>query len=335
MEKKVALVSLDDFIAQGDAVGALIQDVRSGRTPHAIVLTGIPGVGKRTLARLLACAFLCVGDGPRPCMQCKGCRRVLNGTHPDLLTPSAGEKERTVKVDHLREIIHALSLHASEGGARVVLLENAQRMTVQAQNALLKSLEEPDGETRFLLTASGDTGLLSTVRSRCRVVRVPPWPRARVEQELVRRGAAADRARELAALSGGSIGLALSMQEDPAFYRLRALCEKTFFSLASPRDVPEAAALLRDQKEDADELLGVAEQRVREYLLYAEQAGPVPASTADTRCHEDWLHAPPERIERVLAAAIDAQRYRAANVSWQAIAEKLLYIISEEITPWQ
>ncbi|MBQ7455667.1 MAG: hypothetical protein IJS53_04425, partial [Clostridia bacterium] len=207
--------------------------------------------------------------------------------------------------------------------------------TVQAQNALLKSLEEPDGETRFLLTASGDTGLLSTVRSRCRVVRMPAWGRESVQRELLRRGAKPDQAAEIAALCGGSVGLALSMLDDPAFYQLRALCEKTFFSLRAPRDVPLAAAQLRDKKDDADELLGVVEQRVREYLLFALNAGAQPAAAADTACHESWLHAAPERLERALAAVIDAQRYRAANVSWQAVCEKLLYIISEEISPWQ
>lgn len=329
------MISLDDFICQGEAVGALIQDVRAGRAPHAMVLTGIPGAGKRTLARLLACAFLCTGEGVKPCMQCKGCRRVMNGTHPDLLTPSAGEKERYVKVDHLREIIHALSLHSSEGGARVVLLENAQRMTVQAQNALLKSLEEPEESTRFVLTASGDTGLLPTVRSRCRVVRVPPWPRERVERELRRRGAGESQAADIAALCGGSIGLALSMQEDPAFFELRTLCERTFFSVSAPRDVPAAAAKLRDKREAVDDILSIVEQRAREYLLFSMQAGPEPAVTDNTASHQNWLHAAPQSLERVLAGVIDAHRYRASNVSWQAIAEKLLYIISEEITPWQ
>ena len=316
-------------------MAALIHDVRQGRAPHALALTGQPGVGKRTLARLLACTFLCVGEGQKPCLRCKGCRRVLDGQHPDLLTPSCGEKERTVKVEHLREIIHALSLHAAEGGERVVLLENAQRMTVQAQNAILKSLEEPEAGTHFILTAGGDAGLLSTVRSRCRAVRVPPWPPQRVEQELLRRGIPAEKAKELAALSGGSIGLALSMQEDAGFFQLRTLCERTFFSLRQSRDVPKAAALLRDKKDDADEILSILEQRVRDYLLCAMQAGPQPARTDDTRSHESWLHADPAALETVLSAVIDAHRYRASNVSWQAIAEKLLYTISEEIAPWQ
>lgn len=331
----IGLISLDSFTAQGDAAEALIQDVRRGRAPHAILLTGMAGVGKRTLARLLACAFLCTGEGDKPCMQCKGCRRALDMSHPDLLTPSCTEKERTVKVDHLREIIHALSLHSSEGGERVVLLENAQRMTVQAQNALLKSLEEPLPGTHFLLTASGDTGLLSTVRSRCRVVRMPPWEQKRIEEELRRRGEDEPRARELAILSGGSLGLALSMQGDADFFKLRTLCEKTFFSLRGAADVPEASALLRDRRDDAQEILSMVGQRVREYLLYAMHAGARPAATEDTRCDAAWAHAAPLALERVSQAVIDAERHRQANVSWQAAAERLLYIIAEEIVPWQ
>ena len=329
------MITLDDFLGRGEAVSALIQDVRSDRAPHAVALTGMAGVGKRTLARLLACAFLCTGEGVKPCLRCKGCKRAMDGAHPDLLTPSAGEKDRSIKVEHLREIVHALSMHAAEGGNRVVLLENAQRMTPQAQNALLKSLEEPDESTRFLLTASGDTGLLPTVRSRCRVTRVPPWPLGEIERELTRRGASPEQARELAVLSGGSLGLALSMREDADFLKLRTLCEGTFFSLRSARDVPEASARLKDRRDDADEILSVVEQRAREYLLFSMRAGPEPVAAAGTRSHESWLHASPRALENVLSAVIDAHRYRAANVSWQAIAEKLLYIISEEIILWQ
>ena len=329
------MITLDDFLSRGEAVSALIADVRSGRAPHAMALTGMTGVGKRTLARLLACAFLCVGEGEKPCLACKGCRRALSGAHPDLLTPSAGEKERTVKVDDLRGILHALSISAVEGGERVVLLENAHRMTPQAQNALLKSLEEPDGSTRFILTASGDTGLLSTVRSRCRVVRVPPFSREAVERELISRGTEKAAARELSILCGGSLGQALSMREDADFLQLRTLCESTFFSLRSARDVPGAAARLREKREDADEILAVVEQRAREYLACSVNAGPEPAAVPETACHESWLHASPRALENALSAVIDAQRYRASNVSWQAISENLLYIISEEITLWQ
>lgn len=325
------MITLDSFCALGEPQRALVQDVRSGRAPHATLITGIAGTGKRTLARLLACALLCRSDGDRPCMQCKDCRRAQAGTHPDLLMPSVREKDRSIKVDDLRAVIQALSYHAAEGGRRVVLLENAQRMTVQAQNALLKSLEEPDGETTFLLTASGETELLPTVRSRCRVVRVQPWAPAEIERELLRRQVDGAQAQTIAALCGGSLGRALDMYENPAFLSQRTLCERTFFSVRSAQDVPPACALLRDKKDDADALLDLLEQQGREYLLHSMNAGSAPKPSKDALCAHAWEQASPRALENVLSAVLLARRQRTCNVSWQAIADKLLYTISEEL----
>lgn len=326
------MITLDSFSALGDTQRALIDDVRAGRIPHAALITGIAGTGKRTLARLLACALLCTSDGKKPCMQCKGCRRAQAMTHPDLLLPATKEKDRSIKVEDLREIIRALSYHSSEGGRRVVLIENAQRMTPQSQNALLKSLEEPDGETTFLLTASGETGLLPTVRSRCRVVRVQPWSQGQIVSALLERGIEEGRARELSKLCGGSLGTAIDMDGDENYFALREICGRTFFSLHSLQDVPVASALLKDKKDSADEILSMVELKVREYLLYAMQAGAKPDPMAQSRSHDAWESASPRKIENVMSALIEARKYRASNVSWQAIAEKLLYIISEEIS---
>ena len=325
------MITLDSFSALGEAQRALIDDVRANRAPHAALITGIAGTGKRTLARLLACALLCTSDGKKPCMQCKGCRRVQNMTHPDLLLPSCKEKDRTIKVDDLREIIRALSFHASEGGRRVVLIENAQRMTPQSQNALLKSLEEPDSETTFLLTSSGETGLLPTVRSRCRVVRVQPWENAAVQSALMARGVERRRAEELSKLCGGSLGAAIEMDGDENYFALRALCGRTFFSLQTVQDVPVASALLKDKKDASDEILTMTELKAREYLLHAVQAGDRPDPMQDSRCADRWESASPRALENVMLALIEARKHRASNVSWQAIAERLLYIISEEI----
>ena len=326
------MITLDSFSALGEPQRALIDDIRAGRAPHAALITGIAGTGKRTLARLLACALLCTSDGEKPCLQCKGCRRAQAMTHPDLLLPSTKEKERTIKVDDLREIIRALSYHSSEGGRRVVLIENAQRMTPQSQNALLKSLEEPDGETTFLLTASGETGLLPTVRSRCRVVRVQPWSDQQIISALRSRGIDDARARELSRLCGGSLGTALDMDGDDNYFALRELCGRTFFSLRSVQDVPVASALLKDKKDSADEILTMVELQAREYLLHAMQSAQRPEPMSGSVCAANWEEAAPRSLENIMSALIDARKYRASNVSWQAIAEKLLYIISEEIS---
>ena len=328
------MITLDSFCALGDAPRALIDDVRADRAPHALLLTGTAGTGKRTLARLLACALLCVGEGTRPCMQCKGCRMVMAMTHADLLLPSCTDKDRSIKVDHLREIIRALGVHAL-GNQRVVLLENAQRMTVQAQNALLKSLEEPDAETHFILTASGETGILPTVRSRCRVMRMPLWQEEAVERVLLQKTQDAKRVHEIASLCAGSLGSALDMLENPSFFALHELCARTFFSVRSAKDVPVLSYQLKDKKEDADALLTLLSGKVQEYLRYSLSAAPLPDRAPEAACPQNWEHAAPNHLQNVLSAVLEARKQRAANVSWAAIAEKLLFIISEEIIPWQ
>lgn len=149
-------------------------------------------------------------------MQCKGCRRVLAGTHPDLLTPSCTDKDRTIKVDHLREVLCALSFHALEGPAR----DSAGKCPAHDRAGAKRAAEIPGGAGRrnaLYPHSFGRNGILPTVRSRCRVVRMPPWPRERLEAELLARQADADKAREIAALCGGSLGAALDMLQNPAF----------------------------------------------------------------------------------------------------------------------
>ena len=121
------------------------------------------------------------------------------------------------------------------------------------------------------------------------------------------------------------------MDGDDNYFALRELCGRTFFSLRSALDVPVASALLKDKKDSADEILSMVELKVREYLLHSMQSGPRPDPMAGSLCHATWAESSPRSLENIMSALIDARKYRASNVSWQAIAEKLLYIISEEI----
>ena len=146
-------------------------------------------------------------------------------------------------------MIDALSRHSLEGGKRVILIENAERMTQQAQNCLLKTLEEAEEGTYFLLTCDKESALLPTIRSRCRVIRMQPWSRERIEKALTGRGIDASKAHALSLYCEGSLGRALQMQEESAYWQARDIVRRSFLSIQSMRDVPAAAQLLKDQRD--------------------------------------------------------------------------------------
>ncbi|MBR4359315.1 MAG: DNA polymerase III subunit delta' [Clostridia bacterium] len=317
--------------AGSDALLALYHDFLSGRMAHATLLIGEAGIGKKTLAGLLAQGLLCTGSGDRPCGQCRDCRRFAARTHPDALFPAPAPREKTIKIDALREMIDTLSRHALEGGRRVVVIENAERMTPQAQNCLLKTLEEAQEDTYFLLTADIETALLPTIRSRCRVIRMQPWSQERIAELLRGRGIPAERVHALALYCEGSPGLALQMQEDESYWAARDTVRRSFLSVESAADLPGAAQVLRDQKDAGSRLLNILEQEIRA-LLHEKLAGaPLEGEEAPSR----WRTAPPESLLNILTAIMDARRQKNANVGWAALSEGLLQTISEEASKWQ
>ncbi|MBS3798727.1 DNA polymerase III subunit delta' [Pseudoalteromonas sp. BDTF-M6] len=142
------------------------QQQQQGRLHHAHLLYGAEGVGKGILAEQLCKALLCEqAEQMHPCGQCKGCKLIAAGTHPDLLMLS-GEGS-SIGVDAIRAISDFVQHSAQQGGAKCVIIPNAQRMTVAASNALLKTLEEPNNHCYLWLLSPGTANLSATILSRC------------------------------------------------------------------------------------------------------------------------------------------------------------------------
>jgi len=224
--------------------------------PHAILVTGPPRVGKTTLALDLAAALLCEGPaGERPCRACRGCRRVASGNHPDLhvLRPEGpGEQVRIGDHDDpepgtVRHLVRELSLLPAEAAFRVAIVESAHRMNEDAQNALLRTLEEPPPGTVIVLCADDEDRLLPTIRSRCLRIRLGPVGTPAIEDLLASRGIAdAPTAARLARLAGGRPGLAVALARDPETVRTSgALCRRLLdLADAGPGARLEAASSL-------------------------------------------------------------------------------------------
>ena len=160
-----------------DALGARLA---RGDLPHALLITGQPGVGKLALAEQLAALLLCEQRGaePEPCGQCPGCRMVAAGTHPDRLTVTrevdekTGRQAATIKVDQIRALAERLALSSHRTGYKVALLFPAEAMNSNAANSLLKTLEEPTDKTVLILVCASPAQLPATIRSRCQQLRI-------------------------------------------------------------------------------------------------------------------------------------------------------------------
>ena len=207
--------------------------------PHAVLFAGPAGVGKTTLALDVAAALLCTADEPadRPCRTCRGCRMVDHGNHPDLhrlgpsgaaaAIPIGGRGERGV-----RDLVGDLALLPVEGGARVAIVEAAQRMSEDAQSALLKTLEEPPRGAVVMLCADDEERLLPTIRSRCARVRLGPLATRDVEAVLVTHGVAdAPTAARLARISDGRPGHAIAYALAPGAAMIRGEIARTLLDL--------------------------------------------------------------------------------------------------------
>jgi DNA polymerase III delta' subunit len=223
------------------AIGAMIR----GRTPHALLLVGAAGVGKTTLATDLAAGLLCAAADPaqRPCGSCRACRLVRSGGHADVhrLGPEGPGRQVVIggpgaRARGIRDLIAELALLPVEGGARVAIIESAQRMNEDAQAALLKTLEEPPTGTVIILCADAEEPLLPTIRSRCARLRLGPvGPRA-IEAVLADHGIDDPAlATRLARIAGGRPGVALAWAADPAVMRARDECSRVLLDLTAAR----------------------------------------------------------------------------------------------------
>ncbi len=153
----------------------LARAIADDRLPHALLLAGRPGGGKRVFAEALAARLLCEAPDPegRACGRCRGCRLLAADNHPDILRLEPQPDKESIVIDQVRELIGQVDLSAQQGGHRVVVIDPAERLNQAAANALLKVLEEPGRGVVFCLVCSRPGALPATVRSRCQRLGFP------------------------------------------------------------------------------------------------------------------------------------------------------------------
>ncbi len=303
-----------NLVGQGDKMEHLMRSVQAGRIVHALLFTGPHGTGKHTAANLFAQTIFCAGAN-KPCGVCPACKRVLADVHPDLhrVVP----EKNAIKVEAVRKLIDELSMRPYEGGYHVVIIEAADRMNASAQNALLKTLENPVGDVMFFLITDVPGALLPTIVSRCQTVRMRILNREECENVLIDRGFTRERAALLSGLAQGSVGRALELNEDAEFFSLR---EKVLHSLQSLKDaasVAGAAAALTDAKGQESMILEIMELYARDLMAVQNGAEPFSDVNALKGCSFSGA--------KLLQTVMLARQRLQANVAWAGVVESLFF----------
>lgn len=246
------------------------RQLHNGRLPHAVLITGLPGLGKGRLAKAFAQSALCVDTNHRPCGRCKGCRLLAAETHPDLRMVEPQEVGKGIKIQQIRELMDFLGGTAQQGGWKCAIIEPADAMNGHAANALLKSLEEPPGDTLIVLVTAMPGRLMATLRSRCRHVQVKAPPRVEALEWLQPRvGHQADALLDYA--HGAPCAALAANAEDRLAERDEIL--SILLAVAQARlTTPEAAKSIQSagETEAVDQLLALIGRLLRAKLAGAE-----------------------------------------------------------------
>ena len=260
--------------------------LNGGRVPHALLFTGIEGVGKRTAAFVFARALNCArrrGDATAsnaaapaeaasiPCEQCRSCKKINAGSHPDILVVKP--EKALIRIQQIRDLTQVLAMKPYEARHRIVVIEAAHCMNPEAANSLLKILEEPPPQTVLMLTAEHLDGLLPTVVSRCQHLRFAPLRRDLIVDHLVRRkGLSSDAAEVAAILANGSMAKALKAdvrwhQRRQWLLRATGLKDDGGRSMDSIGAALEVAERLSRDRKRLPDMLDILKTYVRDLLV--------------------------------------------------------------------
>lgn len=315
-------IAFEQLVGQSALAARLRAALGQGRVAHAVIIAGPRGSGKRTLASIYARALVCTGTGPKPCNACPSCRKALGGNHPDLHTVGPEGEGKSFGVDEARGILRLIDLKPYEGGRAVVVLEQAHAMTTQAQNALLKTLEEPPEHVAMILLAESLSPLLPTILSRCALLQMRKLNSREMAEVLKRHGLAdGEHTRHAAAMADGSPGRALELLADESYWTLRDRAMAALEQLVSGRKLAEAMRFAQDSRNRADDVLTVWECAIRDAAVRSSgaRAGLL---TGEAKAFLKNLGA--EALERRLGACEQARRDLEGNAVYTMTMDRLL-----------
>lgn len=315
----------------GAKYGRLIGQFQASRQVHAYLFSGPQGIGKKTFARYLAGVRLCESEG-KPCGGCAQCRAIMEGSHSSVaeISPADG---KAVTVDRIRDLVCLSSMHTLDGRERVIIIEPAESLTPQAQNCLLKSLEDPDTNVIYFLLSHDTSSILDTVQSRCSGFKLAPWPVELLQEHLTRLGYPPNDVSRAAALSGGNVGEALEiLREQPESAQAAAI--RQLLSVSTAKDAVRCSNTLRELSGSADNILLRLERYLQQCMLV--KTGLLPAEVLANTPWGDAIHAASiADLVNLTDHVFQTKKRKLSNVNWQSNIDQLTGKLLEAKHQWQ
>ncbi len=322
------------IIGRADIKRKLKAAAEKDRAAHAVLFSGEAGTGKKYIARLFAMALQCEQGTGEPCMECPSCKMAISGNHPDIITVTH-EKAASLGVDEIRtQVVEDADIRPYCGKKKIYLIPDASKMTTQAQNALLKTLEEPPAYCHILLIADNADALLPTVQSRCVEMAVHPVTDEELRTYLINEMLVPEHeARLITAFAQGNIGKARRMAGTVDF---REKLSESIRFLKNSKDMDTVSRLEFDKKIAADkqgiydylelfsawfrDVLYFKASNDPERIIFREEVNAI-RQRASVSSYEGLMH--------IIEAIESARRRLAANVNPELVLELLFLTIWE------
>ncbi len=323
-----------DIIGQEQIKEHLTNALQTGKISHAYILNGEKSSGKEFIARLFAMALQCERGEVEPCQECHSCKQALSDNHPDIIRVTH-EKPNVISVDDIRaQVNNDVGIKPYSGARKIYLINEAEKMTVQAQNAILKTLEEPPAYAVILLLTTNVNALLPTILSRCVVLNMKPVPDEQVKKYLMEQLQVPDyKAEVCVAFARGNIGKAKALASSEEFENVKAEA-LSLLKYIGQMELSEMIAAIRkisEYKLEVSDYLDICAIWYRDVLLFK--------ATNDVnhlifREEIQALRATARQcsyggIETIIRALDTAKRRLDANVNFELAMELLMLTIQE------
>lgn len=323
-----------DIIGQEQMKEHLCNALSSGKVSHAYVISGEKSSGKEFIAKVFSMALQCERDGAEPCQECGSCKKALSGNHPDIIHITH-EKPNTISVEDIRTQVNvSVGIKPYGSGRKVYIVAEAEKMTVQAQNALLKTLEEPPEYVVILLLTSNVNALLSTILSRSVVLNMKPVPDDLVKEYLCGQLHVPDYQAEVcAAFARGNIGKAKALASSEDFEKIKAeaLSLLKYIQDMDLTEIVSAVKKITEYKMEINDYLDICAIWYRDALLFkaTNDVNHLIFREELQALRRTAQRSSYEGIETIIGALDTAKKRLDSNVNFELVMELLMMTIQE------